>query len=719
MQTFQIIENLNSTTVTNTLTSAQLAEVIRVGGGVHGVACYKQAIINLRGEKDKAKQDDIKRYHIPAFIPSVNYPGNSRATGETYEHLPYMMLDVDGKDNPHLAKTGAAFTALLPGELVFMSPRGDGGRKMLIPVVLRNQFDYPAAYQHLTAVVNTLLQKRGKAPVKFDDKAALITQTCLLSWDKNVQHGDEMATVTPPYGAVKSKPTRGANSVLSEADWLNVDTSSVSGLFNSTVTKLAAAGTVWGKSSTYGFLLEIVRLKLHGVTSPELVNLVHQHAAGKYTSKHRKDVVTKRLTKLYSELFANVEQPATAEPVAGNLYEFDQYLTEHLDAVWQQLQQHQTLFIDAPTGAGKTTLIRELAKLSGLTLDLLCPTTALAQQQPTHLTGAGMLEAEHYTAPVLACCYESVAKVRKRQADVLVIDEAHELASAYNYRSEAIQTIAEYAAGYKHVIYLSGSMFPLASDKNMINLLKFRRKIAKPVPFDIVTLGKREKDTDYFASTLRSNVLNVFYKNNKAQLAALEQYLSTRGLRVLLVSADTKEDDGYRAMIAEETLRGYDVVLTTCMLQSGVNVIDTRPVHIVFGLGANVLDYIQFSARFRAITPTVEIVHSGKVGALFGFNEQITRQQIEATIAGLNQAKKINNDLKINQKSFFKPSTIDGTCLDGHGQYEVDDYYLLHKKNEVLNTNANNNVLFLRTVLAARARSAPSSQESPFIAAPA
>nr|GFD26420.1 hypothetical protein [Tanacetum cinerariifolium] len=144
---------------------------------------------------------------------------------------------------------------------------------------------------------------------------------------------------------------------------------------------------------------------------------------------------------------------------------FQRHLSEQLDFIYDQLLVNKILYIDAPTGSGKTHLIKLLAQKMNTKVDLLMPTTALAEQQTNLVvaTGEKPLSREQQQAQVLATCYESVGKARQRQATVLVIDEAHELATAYSYRSRTIQEIQRHTSAYEYVIYLSGSMFPLTS----------------------------------------------------------------------------------------------------------------------------------------------------------------------------------------------------------------------------------------------------------------
>ncbi|RZK44764.1 MAG: AAA family ATPase, partial [Hymenobacter sp.] len=368
----------------------------------------------------------------------------------------------------------------------------------------------------------------------------------------------------------------------------------------------------------------------------------------------------------------------------------------------EQFLAKKTLYLDAPTGSGKTHLIKLLAQKLDAKVDLLMPTTALAEQQTSLVvaTGEKPLSREQQQAQVLATCYESIGKARQRQATVLVVDEAHELATAYSYRSRTIQEIQRYASDYEYVIYLSGSMFPLTTGA-LANqhVLRFQPAQQRAVAYDLVELDK-VSDSEYFASQVQAGRLNVFYKNNKEELQALYTILTARGLRVALVTADEKQADAYQSIVYRSTLAEYDVLLTTCLIQAGVNVNDEQAVHIVFAKGCNLMDYIQFVARFRLVKPSVAICHGGKLGIIPSVNISAQYQLLQAEAAHYQAAAKLNAGLEYGEQSFVSMRAAPVGVIKINGYFRPDTYWLLSQTYEAASRGCVGNKNLLDAYLA-------------------
>ena len=691
---FTIIDNLNTRRVLANVTPEQFAEITRAGGGCHGVPVYRPLIEAIRASTDEAEQSRLKKLLPGAFV-SCRYTSPLARATDPYEYVPLMQLDFDMQDNevlanPHYFNSIKFFLTKEKGLCAFNSPRG--GLKVLVPIT-----SAPNRHNEAYTALNAMFT--GVAGLVGDPNCKGVVRLMYLSWDKACQWDSSRAAVDP---FMNYDPTAvgAAPASASVVDWSNVDTSSVEGVFAGIVEQLEGAGTRWTKGSHNAFLLGVSECKRRGVSVEELLNMVHAHVAGRYGGDYSEDVVTAEIIRFYSNYFGKGLTPRK-HLYTGGAVTFERYLSEHTALIWDALQAKKTLYIDAPTGSGKTYLIAELAKLAGVKVDLVMPTTALAMQQNApdlgivSATGTASLTDEQRGAPVLATCYESIAKASQRGARLLVVDEAHELATAYTYRSHAVQLIQRFAPNYEYVVFLSGSMFPVLRPADAGRVLRFAPAQPRVVPYALVPLAAGEKDGDFFRATVQAGALNVFYKNDKAELIALAEVLRARGLKVALVTADEKASAAYEGIVKGSTLVGFDVLLTTCLIQAGVNINDTAPVLVTFGTGCTLMDYIQFSARFRRVVPGVRICHKGELGALSSFNDEATRTLLQMDADKQNLIKKLNQTKEQGEYSSTRFVAKPDGVLDNGTSFVVDEYALLSERYvcECRNATANANAL--------------------------
>ena len=293
----------------------------------------------------------------------------------------------------------------------------------------------------------------------------------------------------------------------------------------------------------------------------------------------------------------------------------------------------------------------------------------------------------------------------------MVIDEAHSLVSDYAWKSEAIQALDRAIPRYKYVIYLSGSMFPLRTDALSHPHLRFRKLSQPRYQYSLVNIAPGVKERDYFFSNLRPGALNVLYLNDKAVLKKVKQVLTSKGYKVVLFTRDEldsaeNEDthDAHRVLVEEDHLVECDVLLTTCLLQAGVNINNTdKPVHITFGIRAGLVDIVQFSARFRRRPPTITLLHAQTIGQLVYLDEPKVREQIETLCKTYGRLENLYRYEEYDEESAKRKrvneTRKDGAIRDSSGNYRVDEFALLNKRLEYLDRNARRNKLVLERVL--------------------
>ncbi|KAA3436724.1 BT4734/BF3469 family protein [Rufibacter hautae] len=681
---------------THSLTIKHIHEVVKLGGDLHGVDDYKKKISHIR-VTNKAKHEFIKK-GLPSFTVSADFEEN-RKIGHPMAYTQIMCFDFD---NLTTAQTVAFLKKLKKWEytlLAFRSPSGTGVKLFICVDSYENQ--HTIVYKCLE------LYLVGLFGLATDPSCVDYSRLCFFSYDRDAYYNPLASCINTKQLMVRYQGSLGnsgneSGMDLEIIDYSAVNTGSVSSVFHSLVNQLRENGLDWIDGQRNSFLLEICKLKKWGITLHEAVAETMSFINRRYTSDYNEATIPEKLRYHWQNYYSCYDIP---EPPKAAKLQVQQYLTEHIETIKAELQEKRIIFIDAPTGAGKTTLIKRLAKEMQLKTDILMPTTALVEQQTdiTGITGKKALTAAQVEADVLACCYNSIAKVQERGSRLLVIDEAHSLVSDYGFKNKTVQDIQRNLARYDYIIYLSGSMLTLNGYYSPENLLSFEKKSRFNYEYQIVELSQGSTDKEYFISNIDTMKLNVFYQNDKSVLDNLYQYLTKEGYNVAYISRDKKEEAEYRGIVENSSLKGYDVLLTTCVIQAGVNITDCdkEPV-ITFGRSADLIDYIQFTARFRSDKPLIKIIHSNRVSKLKLSDISGLKDRIEIEKQMLEKANERNKVRHYGSTYLEADSIVKGYDMvfeDYEGNYITDNFRLLYANYLTLCHNVKSNVRLLKRYL--------------------
>lgn len=678
----------------HSLTIQQIYEVIKYGGGVHDIEDIKQSIEYI---KSNAKEDyQCVKLNLPSFTVSADFE-NSRTKAANRIYTQIMGFDFDKLTSEKVKEAINQFKEWEFTVLLFKSPSGKG-LKLFVKVdstEKQHDFVYRCFEQYFKDIFG----------LDADMQCIDYTRLCFFSYDANAYYNDNTPYITSKELTDKYRSLIKVDSNGSEVDIINYDavnTYSVKAIFYGFINQLQANGIDWIDSKRNGLLMDVCKLKRFGLTFneclPELLTFIDGRYTNEYTAKSIPEILAYNWKRYYN--YYEVSKP---KPVSS--LQIQNYLTEQIDLVKTELSEKRIIFIDAPTGAGKTTLIKQLAKELNLKTDILMPTTALVEQQTdiAGVTGSKVLSAEQVKADVLACCYNSIGKIQDRSSKLLVIDEAHSLVSDYGYKHKTIQEIQRHLNRYEYIIYLSGSMLTLNGYYSNVNHLRFEKKNRFDYEYQIVELEAGVTDKDHYISSIEKGKLNVFYQNDKTVLDSLYTYLTGEGYTVAYISRDKKDRDEYKGIVENSSLRGYDVLLTTCVIQAGVNITDCdREVVITFGRSSNLIDYIQFTARFRTNKPLVRIIHPNRMGAIRISNKSSLLDRIEIEKRLLEKAREKNHSRIVDFDYLEAESIIKGYDLvfeDFDGNYITDTFRLLYEDYQTLCHNTRSNVRVLRHYL--------------------
>lgn len=679
---------------THSLTIKQVYEVVKNGGGIHDIEDIKEKIRFIQTHS-KCESEFIKK-SLPSFTASANFEGvKSKSANKTYTQL--LGFDFD-KLTPEQAEQ--ALQALKQWEgtmLLFRSPSGNGVK--LFVCVKSPEAQHERVYRCLARYLKETLS------LDADMQCVDVTRLCFFSHDPDAYYNSEVKDIDPSelfkaYKDIANEPDASYQGIA--VDYTAVDTKDIKTIYHGMADQLMAKGVEWVDGKRNAFLLEICKVKKWGITFEQCLSETMELVNGRYTSDYTKHTIPQKLAYNWQRYFNGYmvfRQPAKP------CMQIENYLTEQKEFINAELLAKRILFIDAPTGAGKTTLIKQLAKELKLKTDILMPTTALVEQQTdiVGITGNKALSAEQVKADVLACCYNSIGKIQDRSSKLLVIDEAHSLVSDYGYKHKTIKEMQRHLDRYEYIIYLSGSMLTLDGYYSEENHLRFEKRNRFEYEYQIIELEAGFTDKDYFISGIDKTKLNVFYQNDKTVLDNLYAYLTSEGYKVAYVSRDKKDEEEYQGIVKNSSLVGYDVLLTTCVIQAGVNITDCdREAVITFGRRSNLIDYIQFTARFRKRRPQVRIIHSNRMGALWVSDKSSLLDRIEIEKQLLEKAREKNQSRIVDFDYLEAESIIKGIDMvfeDFDGNYITDSFRLLYEDYQTLTKNVNSNVRVLRHYL--------------------
>jgi hypothetical protein len=679
----------------HTLTIRQVYEIVKKGGGIHKVEDIKQKISYIQTHT-KVEAEFIKK-SLPSFTASAEFVDiKSKNADKTYTQI--MCFDFDKLT---YERTGQALAELQSWEfamLVFKSPSGNG-IKLFVCVDSKEQ-QHELIYKCLEQFF------KDKFDLLADMQCIDYSRLCFFSHDSNAYFNAEapfIATNELVHKYQDIVKEHSSNSLdVDNIDYGAINTSSTKAIFYGLIDQLLLSEVSWMDGKRNRLLIEICQLKRWGVTYQECLTELMLFINGRFTKDYNAATLPKKLEYNWKHYFNSYE---VSDPGKTNGLLINDYLAEQKVYIISELLAKRLIFIDAPTGSGKTTLIKQLAEELNFKTDILMPTTALVDQQTdiVGITGNKALTIEQVNAKVLACCYNSISKIQDRSSEMLVIDEAHSMVSDYGFKSKTIQDIQLHLNRYDYIIYISGSMLTLKGYYSTENLLRFEKKNCFDYEYQLIELEDGVTDKDYFISSIDSTKLNVFYQNDKNVLDSLYAYLVAEGYKVAYVSRDKKDRDEYIGIVKNSSLRGYDVLLTTCVIQAGVNITDCdREAVVTFGKRTDLIDYIQFTARFRKSKPSVRIIHSKRLGQLRLNDNSALLDRIVIEKQMLEKAKEKNHSRTIDFNYLEAKRIVKGYDLvfeDYDGNYIVDTFRLLYESYQTLCYNIRCNVRVLKHFL--------------------
>jgi len=300
-------------------------------------------------------------------------------------------------------------------------------------------------------------------------------------------------------------------------------------------------------------------------------------------------------------------------------------------ALTNLLESASRLVLRAPTGCGKTyTVLRHIApdhhkKTGGVTV-LAVPTVAMAEQikneysdlKPIVITGSESdLHRLYADTPLDTCIIVSVYDSAARLLDVisepntlLVVDEMHKLVSDYNYRTSAMRTMLRLIKQAPRTLCLSATPELLFHEAPLsFTYCDVDVQQKRPLRFQQHRYNKREEavvasilQTLEASSSSSDSTTIMLHVNSKKLLKRTHKLLVKHGVpenSIDTITTDTLDTSPEYKSVTETSRFTRRVILTTSVLDCGVNILNTGRAHIIMLDEKNEDTIIQVANRFR------------------------------------------------------------------------------------------------------------------------
>jgi hypothetical protein len=296
------------------------------------------------------------------------------------------------------------------------------------------------------------------------------------------------------------------------------------------------------------------------------------------------------------------------------------YVDEVILKVFNDLDQHSNIVLQAETGTGKTTAILKDFNFirPGKRLLLCVPLVSIANQlantykDVTALTEASSIETHSQArrSPIVVATYENAGRhlKEKNEFDYIVIDETHQMINANSYKAATVSKLAI-----------------LIKDKKVLGLTGTPNQLFKKLGFKLAKVHTPSKPTTITQRVLKeapekviiSHIKNSKRKlivrlNSKDTLSYIKDYLVDNEIlketEILLLYSDNeiKQSEHFKRLTNKEKFEDQiKVVLTTSVIDEGINIkqigFDTLFLENTYFYSPESIK--QFTARFRNEDP--------------------------------------------------------------------------------------------------------------------
>ena len=337
----------------------------------------------------------------------------------------------------------------------------------------------------------------------------------------------------------------------------------------------------------------------------------------------------------------------------------------------------KSLFI-AGVGKGKTynfiNVCKEIIKNNSdeyLTL-FLTPTRTLSEQNGEqyniHTVVSGINEIKSYDVNTIVydklnLIIDNIHRYQNKKI-ILIVDEAHELIYAKNYRNKTLERIKALEEIAHSIIHLTATPTANKTIYEYQNIIEVRdTQTIKKVNVIEVERNSKGETGEGIEKALINHVINRLKQNKKV----IVQYNTHDGLnkiktelvkvfpskKISLMTSQTKElNEDFEHLIQNNKINdNIDLVLSTSVLNAGIN-IKNKDIELIYVIDKNgsKLDFIkQFSGRTRCVNTSFTIIkyknEDSKEKYIKSFEEELKEEFNKGLEIALDKRNKLENIL--------------------------------------------------------------------------
>ena len=275
----------------------------------------------------------------------------------------------------------------------------------------------------------------------------------------------------------------------------------------------------------------------------------------------------------------------------------------------------------ADTGVGKSTWVIDHLFQQGSTLFVVPQLAQIKQlehkyseRKDIEFIYGGNSELSDYPSNIV-CTYDQLRAIQTKihcHHYMLVVDEVHKLYQAASYRTEAVSQIVDAITEerFNNVLTMSATFTAELVPYRIDSWIEVSRTqaVARQIKLELYPdLYSMEEQviSQIDSSDHGPTVVRI---NSKKDIIAYQKVLEKRGLNCLAVNRDLQATDAVSTMLKTESLEGYDVVLTTSLLDEAINIQDEVINElIVFNNQIHPEELRQFVGRFRNCNPKLRL----------------------------------------------------------------------------------------------------------------
>lgn len=459
-------------------------------------------------------------------------------------------------------------------------------------------------------------------------------------------------------------------------------------------------------------------LLLHYANKAELNTILSDFKSLNTKSNHFTTYKKNRLNRLIERLYESCEMSPRFT------IEHDDYLSKIADERFKHELNHQKrILLKAPTGSGKTTIARQLAKnwhnQNGYPTIIAAPLNAIVEQQANHKDAQfGYCTAADKLPELLAfkdmqkigmfVNYDNVAFVAAKFLELyggynLIVDECHELTTAYSYKPEVVRAVQQAAEQAAKAMYTSAT--PSLLNMSDFHFIEIKSSIVAPKPKGVYYKKRLISTLCKAIATIKpqSNVQQIVLINNKKHIRKTAKALKAIGYNVKTIYTNNLDATAYNELIKTEILSSdVDVLLCSEKIATGLNIKPNgKQVRLIytesnrneagFLAGFNKRLYTQFVARVRDVASIEQILVVTKEHNKAPFERSTPTMYYSRCLANLKKdAEQVNADFydEPQKANYLEHTAANGLMYDEQGKVVVDTLYAANRAEQLALNNS-------------------------------